>query len=60
MELFIDVKLYLVRVSSNDLKNTEEFEDLQDFPTRGQQSTIQNVVTVTELNVLVARDPHMP
>ena len=59
MELFIDVKLYLVRVSSNDLKDTEEFEDLQNFP-RGQQSTIQNVVTVTELNVLVARDPHMP
>jgi len=31
MELFIDVKLYLVRVSSNDLKDREEFEDLKIF-----------------------------
>ena len=61
MELFIDMKLYLVHMSSSDLKTTEnECEDIQDHPRRDQPSTTQNVETVSELNVLVARDPQMP
>jgi transposase len=60
MELFIDMKLYLIHVFKWFKRYREECEDIQDSPRRGQPSTTQNVEAVAELNVLVARDPQMP
>jgi hypothetical protein len=52
----MEIKLCITHASSNALKDSEWRKDLEDDPTCGQQSPVQDLETVATVQELVAID----